>query len=98
LTDTHSPSPGVLESVVTDDDLLKPDVSTHASRGEDVTPLSKQVMKAYRRAKKAGKAQDTKARRTCAMLRDKRDGTDHPFEPVTREESAPKVQTLLSDF
>ena len=96
--DTHPPSPGVLETVVTDDDLLKPDVSTHASRGEDVTPLSKQVMKAYRRAKKVGVAQDAKSRQICAVLRTKRDGTDHLFDPVTREESAPKVQTLLSDF
>jgi hypothetical protein len=95
---THFPSYGVLETVVTDDDLLKPDVSPHAPRGEDVPALGKQVMKAYRRAQKAGEAQDTKSRQICAVLRAKREGTDHPFDPVTREESASKVQTLLSDF
>ena len=95
---THTPSPGVLETVVTDEDLLKEDVSTHASRGEDVPALSKQVMKAYSKAKEVGEARDAKSRQTCAMLRAKREGTDPPVEPVTREESAPKVQTLLSDF
>ena len=95
---THSPSPGVLETVVTDDDLLKGDVSTYASRGEDVPTLSKQVMKAYSKAKEAGEARDAKSRQTCAMLRVKREGTGHSFESATREESAPKVQTLLSDF
>ena len=96
--DTHSPSSGVLETVVTDDDLLKEDVSPHASRGKDVPTFSKQVMKAYSKAKEAGEAQDTKSRQTCAMLRAKRDGPDPPVEPVTREESASKVQMLLSDF
>ena len=96
--DTHSPSPGVLETVVTDEDLLKPDVSTHASRGRGPPAVSKQVMKAYSKAKEAGEAQDAKSRQTCAMLRAKREGTGHSFESVTREESAPKVQTLLSDF
>ena len=95
---SHTPSPGVLETAVTDDDSLKEDVSPHASCGEVVSALSKQVMKAYSKAKEAGEAQDVKSRRTCAMLHAKRDGTDHPFDPVTREESAHKVQTLLSDF
>lgn len=94
----HSPSPGILETVVTDDALLKKDVSTHASRDKDVPALSKHVMKAYRRAKKAGEAQDAKARHSCAVLRAKREGTDHPVNPAMREEPAPKVQTLLSDF
>ena len=96
--DTHSPSPGVLETVVTDDDLLKGDVSTYASRGRDPPAVSKQVMKAYRRALKAGKAQDAKSRQICAVQRAKREGTDPLVDPVIREESAPKVQTLLTDF
>ena len=95
---THSPLPGVLETVVSDDDLLEKDVSPHASRGKDVPAVSKQVMKAYRRAKKASKARDLVSRRTCALLRAKREGTDHPFEQVIIEESSSKVQTLLSDF
>ena len=96
--DSHSPAPGVLETVVTDEDLLKTDVSTHASRGNNVPALSKQVMKAYRRAMKAGKARDAKSRQICAVQRANREGTDHPFEPVIIEESAPKVQTSLNDF
>ena len=95
---THTPSPGVLETVVTDDSLLEKDVSTHASRGKDVPALSKQVMKAYRRAKKASEAQDVKSRHLCAVMRSKREGTDHPFDQVIIEESAPKAQTMLSDF
>jgi hypothetical protein len=97
MSDQHSPVPGVLETVVTDD-LLEKDVVTHASRDKDVTPLSKQVMKAYRRAKKAGEAQDAKSRQICALLRAKREGTDPPVDPVIREEPTAKVQTLLSDF
>ena len=96
--DTHSPSPGVLETVVTDDDLLKGDVSTQVSCGKDVPTLSKQVMKAYSKAKEVGEARDAKSRQTCAMLRVKREGTDPLVDPVIREESAPKVQTLLTDF
>ena len=96
--DTHSPSPGVLETVVTDDDLLKGDVSTHASCGRCPPALSKQVMKAYRRAMKAGKERDAKSRQICAVQRAKREGTDPPVDPVIREEPAAKVQTLLSDF
>ena len=95
---THTPSPRVLETVVTDDDLLKGDVSTHASRGRDPPAVSKQVMKAYSKAKEAGEAQDAKSRQICGVQRAKREGTGHSFEPVTREESALKVQTLLSDF
>ena len=95
---THSPSPGVLETVVTDGGSLEKDVVTHASRGRCPPAVSKQVMKAYSKAKEAGEAQDAKARRTCAMLRAKREGTDPLVDPVTREESAPKVQTLLTDF
>ena len=95
---SHTPSPGVLETVVTDEDLLNPDASTHASRGEDVPALSKQVMKAYRRAMKAGKARDAKSCQICAVQRAKREGTDPPFEPVIIEESATKVQMSLSDF
>ncbi len=95
---THTPASGVLETVITDDSLLEKDVSTHASHDKDAPALSKQVMKAYRRAMKAGKARDAKSRRICAVQRAKRDGTDHPFDPVIIEESAPKVQTLLSDF
>jgi hypothetical protein len=96
--DTHSPSHGVLETIVTDDDLLKGDVSTHASCGKDAPTLSKQVMKAYRRAMKAGKERDAKSRQICAVQRAKREGTDPLVGPVIREESTAKVQTLLSDF
>ncbi len=95
---THAPSHGVLETVVSDEDILKTDVSTHASRGEDVTALSKQAMKAYRRALKAGKARDAKSRHLCAVQRSKREGTDLPFDPVIREEPMAKVQMSLSDF
>ena len=98
MMDTHSPSHGVLETVVTDEALLKNDASTHASRGKDVTQLSKHVMKAYRRAKEAGEERDAKSRQICAVLRAKRDGIDPPVDPVIREESTSKVQTLLSDF
>jgi hypothetical protein len=96
--DTHSPSPGVLETVVTAEDLLNPDVSTHASRGEDVPGLSKSAMAMYRRAKKAGKARDAKSKQICAMQRAKREGTDPPVDPTIREEPMAKVQMLLSDF
>ena len=95
---THTPVPGVLETVVTDDSLLEKDVSTHASHDKDAPALSKQVMKAYRRALKAGKARDARSRQICAVQRAKREGNDLPFDPVIIEESAPKVQTLLSDF
>lgn len=95
---THAPSHGVLETVVSDEDILKNGASTHASRGEDVSALSKHAMKAYRRAKKASKERDAKSRRICAVLRSKREGTDRPFEPVIIEESATKTQTSLSDF
>ena len=94
----HSPFPGILETIVTDDSLLEKDVSTHASRDKDAPALSKHVMKAWRRAMKAGKAQDAKSRHSCAAQRAKREGTDLPFDPVIVEESAPKVQMLLSDF
>ena len=96
--DSHTPAPGILETVVTDEDMLKRDVSTHASRGEDVAAMSKQVMKAYRRAKKASKARDAKSRQICAVLRAKREGNTLPVVPVIREEPVAKVQTLLSDF
>lgn len=95
---TYSPLPKVIETVITDDSFLEKDASTHASRGEDVSALSKQAMKAYRRAKKASKERDAKSRRICATLRARRDGTDHPFEQVIIEESATKTQTSLSDF
>ena len=98
MSDQHSPAPGVLETVVSDEDLLEKDVSTHASRGEDTSAVSKQAMKAYSRAKKASKARDLVSRRSCALLRAKREGNDHPFDPVIIEESSSKVQTLLSDF
>ena len=95
---TRIPAPGVLETVVSDEDILKTDVSTHASRGEDVTALSKQAMKAYRRAMKAGKARDARSRQICAALRAKREGTEIQVVPVIREEPTAKVQMLLSDF
>ena len=94
----HSPAPGVLETVITDDSLLEKDVSTHASRGKDAPALSKQVMKAYRRAKKAGEERDARSRQICAVLRARREGTDAPVDPVIREEPVAKVQMLLSDF
>ena len=95
---THAPIPGVLETVVTDEDLLEKDVSTHASRGKDVPMWSKSTMKMFRGAKKASDAQDAESRRSCALLRAKREGTDQPFEHVIIEEATPKVQMLLSDF
>ena len=95
---THTPTPGVLETVITDDSLLKKDVSTHASHDKDVPAVSKQVMKVYRRAMKASKARDAKSRQICAALRAKREGTEIPVEPAIREEPTAKVQTLLSDF
>ena len=95
---TYAPSPGVLETVVTDDSLLEKDVSTHASHDKDAPALSKQVMKAYRRALKAGKARDAKSRQICAALRAKREGTELPVDPVIREEPAAKLQTSLNDF
>ena len=94
----HSPSPGILETFVTDEDLLKRDVSTHASRDKDAPALSKQVMKAYRRALKAGKARDANSRRICASQRAKREGTALPAGPAIREEPTAKKQMLLSDF
>jgi len=96
--DIHSPTPGVLETFVTDDSLLEKDVSTHASRGKDVPAVSKQVMKAYRRAKKAGEARDAKSRQMCAEMRSKREGTEHLPKPGIIEEPAANVQKLLSDF
>jgi len=63
-----------------------------------VPKLSKSVMKAFRSAKKAGGARDVKSRRICAEQRAKREGTDHPFEPVILEKPTPKVQASLSDF
>ena len=95
---SHSPSPGVLETVVADEDLLTPGVSTHASRGEDVSALSKQVKKAYRKALKASKARDVISCQICAVQRAKREGTAAPVDPVMREEPAAKVQMSLSDF
>ena len=79
---THAPIPGVLETVVTDEDLLEKDVSTHASRGKDVPMWSKSIMKMFRGAKKASEARDLVSRRSCALLRAKREGTDHLFDPV----------------
>lgn len=95
---THTPAPGILETVITVESLLKTDVSTHASHDKDVPALSKQVMKAYRRAMKAGKARDAKSRHLCAVQRAKREGTELPADPVIREEPTAKVQMLLSDF
>jgi len=96
--DTCTPSPGVLETVVTKDSLLKKDVSTHASHDKDVPAVSKQAMKAYRRAKKASEVQNIRSRRICAEMRSKREGSDLHVVPVIREEAALKVQMLLSDF
>jgi len=95
---TYTPSPGILETVVTEESLLKKDVSTHASRGKDVPALSKQAMKAYRRAKKVGKARDARSRLICVELRSKREGTPIPFDDVTPVAPKDEVQTLLSDF
>lgn len=95
---THTPASGVLETVITDDSLLEKDVSTHASHDKDATALSKQVMKAYRRAKKAGEVRDASSRQICAVQRAKREGTVQPFDPVIIEEPTAKVQTSLSDF
>lgn len=95
---THTPAPRVLETVVTDDSLLKKDASTHVAHDKDVPAVSKQVMKAYRRAMKSGKAQDAKSRRICAALRAEREGTDPPADPVIREKPVAKAQTSLSDF
>ncbi|OEU76329.1 MAG: hypothetical protein BA864_07425 [Desulfuromonadales bacterium C00003093] len=95
---TYAPSPQVLETAISDEDLLKNDVSNHTSYGEDVTAMSKQAMKAYRRAKKASEVQNIRSRRICAEMRSKHDGIDHPFEPVIIEESVPKIQTSLNDF
>jgi hypothetical protein len=94
----YTPSPGILETIVTDEDLLKKDVSTHASHDKAVPAVSKQVMKMYRRAKKASKARDARSRQICAVQRAKREGTDAPFVPEIREEPTSKVQMLLSDF
>lgn len=95
---TVSPAIGILETVVTDESLLEKDVSTHASRDEDASAASKHVMKAYRRAKKAGEARDAISRQMCAVQRAKREGTVFPADMVKREAPAAKVQTLLSDF
>ena len=94
----YSPSPQVLETAISDEDLFKNDVSDPTSCDEDGAAVSKQAMKAYRRAKKASQVQNIRSRRICAEMRSKREGTDHPFEPVIIEESVPKVQTSLNDF
>lgn len=98
MTGIYTRTHNGIETVVSDEDLVKNDVSDHAPRGEDVIEVSKQAMKAYRRAKKASEVQNIRSRRICAEMRSKREGTDHPFEPVIIEESAPKVQMLLSDY
>ena len=95
---THSPAPGVLETVITDDTLLKKDVSTHASHDKDAPALSKSAMKMYLSAKEAAEDRDAISRRICAVQRAKREGTDRPFDPVIREEPTAKVQTSLNDF
>ena len=102
---SHSPSPGILETVITEDSLLEKDVSLHASRGEDATALSKRdkkrpntVKDAFDAAKSASEAQNAKSRQICAVQRAKREGTDPPVVPVIREEPTAKAQTLLSDF
>lgn len=94
----HSPSPGILETVVTEESLLKGDVSTHASRGEGVPAMSKSTRAMYRKAMKASKARDAKSRQICAVQRAEREGTAHPVDPVVIEEPTAKVQTSLNDF
>ncbi len=94
----YSPSPQVLETAISDEDLLKNDVLNHVSPGEDGTAMSKRVTKAYHRAKKASEVQNIRSRRICAEMRSKREETDHLFEPVIIEDSVPKVQTSLNDF
>jgi hypothetical protein len=98
MSEQHSPSPGILETVVTDDSLLEKDASTHASRDEDASAASKHVMKAYRRAKKAGDTRDARSRQMCAVQRAKREGTVPPVDLGIRKEPVTKVQTVLSDF
>lgn len=95
---THTPSPCIVETIITADSLLKKDVSTHASHDKDAPAVSKQAMKAYRRAKKASEAQNIRSRRICAEMRSKREGSDLHVVPMIREETALKVQMLLSDF
>ena len=98
IMNAHSPSPGILETVVAEESLLKKDVSTHDLHDEEAPAMSKSTRAMYRRALKARKAQDAESRQICAMQRAKREGTDHPVDPVITEEATPKVQTLLSDF
>ena len=98
LTTNYSPAPGVLETVVNDEDLPKDGVPTHASHDKDAVAMSKQAMKAYRRAKKAGKVQDARARMICAEMRAKREGTPTTFNDVAPVAPKKAAQTSFNDF
>ncbi len=67
---THTTRSGVLETVVEDGDILPlaPD------NGEEGAPLSKAVMKAYRKAKKATVSKTERDRMIVEDMRMKREG------------------------
>lgn len=73
---------GVVETAITDDQL---EWSSHGA-GDMVAeqPLSKAVMKAFRRAKKASNVENVRARGIVSMLRAKREyATEEPKMTVT---------------
>lgn len=90
-----TPSPGVLETEVNDEDLLPISPEAEAPKG---TPLPKSVMAAFRRAKRASDARNTKARQLCASLRVKREGGSESSVIEPREPVKSKGQSLLTDF
>ena len=90
---SHSPSPGVLETVVSDKDIeIAPPI--HAPEPK----MSKSLRTTYNRAKKAGKVQDGRAQRICAELRARREGTPAPFDDVAQVAPKKAAQTSFNDF
>lgn len=84
---------GVLETFVDEDDLQP--IHTSTDDTVDGAKLSKSIMAAFRRAKKASHTQDTKACKLCAELRTKR-GETEPAPPQSKPEDG--EQSSLFDF
>ena len=88
----------VVETVVTDDHFA--DVSKMVDTGAG-TKMSKAVMKAYRRAKKVGMAENVRSRKIASELRIKRGGVAEKIDTTrdaTRDTPSSSEQASIFDY
>ena len=86
-----------VETIVTDEDLLRTYESEQRKAAANIEPtaLSKSVMAAFKRAKKASDKQNVRTREIIADLRRQREGTDVVAEV---RKSVNCVQKTIFDF